>query len=65
VATTAPTPTSAPAPQAAAPAPARFGVPAATKKTKPWGKLLVLVPISVLAGAAYTLARKRLLAAPT
>ncbi|MEY2405197.1 MAG: hypothetical protein QOG39_113 [Acidimicrobiaceae bacterium] len=65
VATTAPTATSAPAPQAAAPAPARFGVPAATKKTKPWGKLLVLVPISVLAGAAYTLARKRLLAAPT
>ena len=57
---TAPPTTAAPAPQqAAAPTPARFAVPGSKRPSKPWGKLVVLIPLSLLAGVAYTLARKR------
>jgi hypothetical protein len=60
-AATAPPTTAAPAPQqqAAAPTPARFAVPGSKRGPKPWGKLVVLVPLSLLASAAYTIARKR------
>jgi hypothetical protein len=54
-------PAAAPQQQAAAPTPARFGAPANQKASKQWGKLIVLVPLSLLAGAAYTLARRRLI----
>ena len=60
VATTAPPTTAAPAgQQAAAPTPARFAVPGSKRPAKQWGKLVLLIPLSLLAGAAYTVARKR------
>ena len=61
--TTAPAAPAAPAQQAAAPTPARFGAPANKKASKQWGKLVLLVPLSLLAGAAYTQAKKRLIPA--
>jgi hypothetical protein len=64
-AATSPPTTAAPAPQqqAAAPTPARFAVPGSKRGPKPWGKLVVLVPLSLLASAAYTVARRRLVPA--